>query len=449
MKYLNFSKKSEQTNNREFWFCVICVIFLATSHILGKTAFVVLSIVMYLCIIAFCHPNKIIPCILFFLPWAPIIKLTPNTITFTSVATLVLIIRYILMGWNLDRKNLAPMILLLIFTLGSKLIHGYSINTEYIMFFATMLMLSYLLPNIKDKTEFEKCIVYYSTGIILAAIIAIIFQDNRNIKDFINIQSDAYIAKRMTGFIGDANFYSAQIVPAFAGTLIIICHNRRKTVRYAILAIILAGVGVVAVSKSFLICISLVFMCFILNMIRTNRRGILKLIPIVGLFVVIVISSSFFSYIIESYTTRFSLATNMEKLTTGRDVLWQDYLGYIMTNPIELILGQGLTPVVLVRQASHNSIIQSLYQFGVVGCGFLSFWIYKMIKNQSNIYRITMLILWIIGCFSMWQGLDILFFDDFFCIMALFSIGIKELSMYKEDSDHNEINRISKSRYFV
>ena len=317
------------------------------------------------------------------------------------------------------------------------------------MFFATMLMLSYLLPNTKDKTEFEKCIVFYATGIILAAIVAIVFQDNKNIKDFINIQSDAYIAKRMTGFIGDANFYAAQIVPAFAGTLIIICRNKSKTIRFTLLAFMLAGVGVVAVSKSFLICVTLVFVCFVMNMLQINRRGIIKLIPIIGLCLLFVISSSFFSYIIESYETRFSLATNMEKLTTGRDVLWQEYLGYTVRNPIELILGQGLTPVVLVHQASHNTIIQSLFQFGIIGCAFLSIWLYKMIKNQNNMNRITIIILWIIGCFSMWQGLDILFFDDFFCIIALFSIGIKESCMYKENRDYDETNRISKSRYFV
>ena len=121
MKYLNFSKKSEKKNNdnRVFCFCIICALSLAASHILGRNAVVVLSIAMYLCILIFCDAKLIIPCILFFLPWSPIIKLAPNNITFTSVGTLVLIIRCILTGWNLEWKNIIPIILLLILTLGS------------------------------------------------------------------------------------------------------------------------------------------------------------------------------------------------------------------------------------------------------------------------------------------------------------------------------------------
>ena len=83
-------------------------------------------------------------------------------------------------------------------------------------------------------------------------------------------------------------------------------------------------------------------------------------------FLVYVASSSLFRDKIDVILTRFSWADNASELTTGRTDLWKIYLTAIFDSPRLLLLGQGFTNVLIAPKASHNTLIQLVYQFGIL-----------------------------------------------------------------------------------
>ena len=79
------------------------------------------------------------------------------------------------------------------------------------------------------------------------------------------------------------------------------------------------------------------------------------------------------------------------------------------------------------NRASHNTIIQMLYQFGIIGTIILITWIvslsryFKNKMQKNSLVYIGLLLTAFVGFYSSWVALDMLYFDDFF----YFSNGIE------------------------
>ena len=96
-----------------------------------------------------------------------------------------------------------------------------------------------------------------------------------------------------------------------------------------------------------------------------------------------------------------------------------------------LIFGQGYTDILyeaVNNRASHNTIIQFIYQLGIIGTITLIEWIINLskcfkekIRNKTIIY-IGLLVTAFVGFFTSWLALDMLFFDDFFYFIIVFFV---------------------------
>jgi len=93
----------------------------------------------------------------------------------------------------------------------------------------------------------------------------------------------------------------------------------------------------------------------------------------------------------------------------------------IFDSPRLLLLGQGFTNVLIAPRASHNTLIQLVYQFGIFGGTLLVAWqwgLYREIIGRQRLadvkaIRTAMLAA---GAILPWIALDILFFDELFLI---------------------------------
>jgi len=145
------------------------------------------------------------------------------------------------------------------------------------------------------------------------------------------------------------------------------------------------------------------------------------------------------SAMFDTVLSRFVGATNMSALTTGRTDLWVNYLRELGDNPMMLLFGNGYTDVTVGGRAAHNTLIQLLYQFGVVGYIFLIGWFVCFIRTLLNGMRIhrarlTQLAILFIGAFGPWMALDYLFFDEFF----LFPIYLCAAIRFMAEQDQAE-----------
>lgn len=78
---------------------------------------------------------------------------------------------------------------------------------------------------------------------------------------------------------------------------------------------------------------------------------------------------------------------------------------------------------------SHNTLIQLVYQFGLIGIPFLVSWVVISLRNlfaQFNVGCVQWkhVLLVCVGVALPWMGIDILQFDEFFLLPIYAVIGI-------------------------
>ncbi len=422
------------------------------AQVSGFLPLILLAVFFYMIIISTSKKEYLIPLMLFFLPWSPLLKLTPLSISFTSITTLVVLISILFKKPSYKASLIVSMLGLFAVNFIAKAINGYSIEANYIMCFAMFFLFPQLYNMYSEDIDFENCAVFFSLGIILATIASSVYGTNPNILPYVRVMENTVLeVTRYCGFYGDPNFYSVQIVTAVGCMLTIISKKKTNLIINIVLTVILVLCGLTSVSKSYIMCIAVVFIIWLVNLML--KRPSKFVIAILALFVIafVLLTSGILTGSIDQYMARFELAEDASSLTTGRSDIWESYLAFMLENPLDLFLGQGYTSVNVVEgRATHNTPIQILYQFGIVGTIFFVIWLFSFRKTQET-YRKTdslTVMLLIVSCFSMWLGLDMLFADDFFLIIFLFFIGVNDSRKHEIEEGQYNANEYRNNNYY-
>lgn len=428
-------KNGDHKTGRALFYAIATAIVIVIAQTTESRILILLALASYLATVLFTKDGAIFPLFLFFLPWSTILKLSPGSISFASIATILVFLKYCVKEYfnngriEIERNLIISVFAMAVITILAKIFHMYDFSANYIMFFFMLVAFPFLYYKVGNKTDFVDCIRFYSIGIILASISSLLFGDSPGISRYVNVYSDGYLfvgVRRLCGFYADPNFYSAQIVTAFGGLLLVMTETYKKSKINLVLCITILVCGLVSVSKAFLLCVVLVAIAWLFSVLFSHPTKLfsilLALITIAG----IALASGALDSIIEQYTIRFNLSTNSASLTTGRTELWTEYMIFLMNSLPNFLLGQGYTSVFnSVSMGSHNTVIQCVYQLGVLGFIVLVIWFFLFDKRSTKRkFELWPCICWLIACFSMWTGLDILFFDDFFLNVVLFWIGI-------------------------
>jgi len=406
---------------------IVLVLLLCVTQIIGNTLLIVPCLAAFLVFVGWCCSNNYtLPILLFFLPWSPILRTSPDSYSFfTFGLVLVCAISVIKKRFHFKKYPLAIGIVLLFLTLVAKVANGHGLSFDY----AAFMMLIVVFPVVKEewregKYEFYQVVVFFALGVVIAALCALNFAVFPNITRFIRVDSYLTVTRR-SGFYGDANFYTAQITAALGGclTLLLTQKKRGHTVLLGIMTFVLLYCGFLSASKSFVIVAAMVVALWIIAFLRMRGRTGFKVIMLIAIILaaVVIATSALFGELIEVLATRFSFSNDLDSFTTGRTALWISYVKEILNNVKLFFLGEGFTSVRVNDRASHNSLLQTFYQFGFLGAPFLAVWVgtfYRDASTRGYKRRRTTLEQVIIatGVFMPWLAIDILFFDDFFLL---------------------------------
>lgn len=208
----------------------------------------------------------------------------------------------------------------------------------------------------------------------------------------------------------------------------------------AIVSVFLLYCGLLSASKSFIIITACLFFVWIPILLKKQNRGSTAAKVFIGLLCagIIVLSSTTFQELFKIIDTRFSYASSVSELTTGRTDLWQTYINEFIHNPVLVLLGEGFSSVIIGKRASHNTIIQGVFQFGIIGFPFLIAWFVITIKNLiSNISdkkpHFLYILLMGVGIVLPWMALDIIFFDELFLLPVYGALAVAYSSLELED----------------
>ena len=425
-------------NKKYIWGSALLALLLCVAQIIGNS---IILLGVLACFIAFlawaCLENYTLPILLFFLPWASILRLSTESYSFYTFGLVMISLMCIIKKqFRFKNMYLTTGLIITLLTLLAKLLNGHFLTFDYIAF----MMLLFVFPVVKEeylagKYDFYVVVIFLSLGTIIAALCAKQFMGYPNIRDYINVHSYLNIT-RMTGFYDDPNFYAAQITAASGGCFFLILKQteRKRILFIALLLVLLLYCGILSGSKSFAMVFALIAGLWYLEIVRMRGRFGLKVVLIIGsiLLATYVAGSAVFGGWIQVIITRFSFATDFSSFTTGRTELWNNYFHAISSDVKLALLGQGFSQTLVKGRASHSTILQIIYQFGLLGAPVLCTWIVFFFRDTFNYGKIKKgqllsVLMIATGVFLPWMAIDALFFDEFFLFQMYVFVALQEM----------------------
>ena len=418
---------------------LLVAVWLLVAQVMGNTILLIPCLVCFMALVLLASVNKmLIPVLMFFLPWAPLIKITPGTTSVYTVALLLaLMICVVLWGRNINAVHIVPALLLMASALIIKLAYGYSINNDFIVFSVFLFALPFLSGENGGEYGFYELTVFFSLGIVLAALSAQQLNMFPTISRFIEVIT-LHDQIRLSGYYGDPNFYSAHITTAMAGIMILVLKEKQLKKRLFLLSILvlLTYSGFISVSKSFALVAVCILIFWIMQLLfqkeKLSVKVMLFLTIIIG--VLFVLFSTVFSDLIEMMLNRlFTSGTNISAFTTGRVEIWKSYLEKLSDNTLLLLFGIGCTNELINGRTAHNSLIQCVYQLGISGtvmflAWFMCFLSTMLGQRKLNFSHLMQTAILIVGSIGPWFALDMMFFDEFFLVPFFVLVGIRYIT---------------------
>ena len=423
--------------------CFLEAIWLLAAQMLNVTVILLPCLVCFLALVGWAAiQNAAMPVMLFFLPFAPLLKFQPGSISFFTIALLLVYGIYAVTGSRQIRiVHLIPALLLVVLTLITKTAYGYEIDNTYILFVITLMLVPFLTRELDGGYDFSWLTVCFALGICLAAITARYLTVLPTISRYIDVNTSLGMIRR-SGYNGDPNFYSAHITAALSGLLILMLsnHKRNKVFFSLVLICMLLYCGLMSVSKSFLLISACLLLLWLAALLFQRGRVSVKVTMIVALIIagLFFLSSTVFTDMLDTLFSRFGRDSNLSDLTTGRTDVWTHYIRSMLEDGRLLLFGQGYSDVILGEKPTHNTLLEGIFQFGLIGFVLMVTWMVYYVRTLLDGARIrrhqtVCLILLLIGIFGPWMALDYLFFDEFFLLPIYACMAVRFLHQQQGD----------------
>ena len=175
---------------------------------------------------------------------------------------------------------------------------------------------------------------------------------------------------------------------AISGLLININNKKAKIIDYAMIAFCIF-IGLLTVSRTFLLCLVISFLLYILLQQTSVTKKIATITGITFAICILLLAVvKFFPEIIENYTLRFG----EEDVTGGRSYLFEIYNELVFSSPDRLLFGIGIQNIAekasiimgTVIMVPHNGYQQLVVAWGIPGLILMVLFVYQIIKKANN-----------------------------------------------------------------
>lgn len=417
---------------------LVNVFLLSLGHAYNSQGLLWGALIAFSISVIFSRKGDFLPLMLFYLPWSPVLKTDPNAFSFSTLVVPIVCLTVLWGGFKKGQcfkiKNFVVPLFFTAYTLFVKLFNALSLQMPYMFFILMLFFIPLYVSSFRKEIRFERCVLFLTAGILSACVASEILMNYPHMLQYIAVdQSEQIGLSRLCGFYGDPNYYSAQILVTIAALLILIGKTTTKSMLLGaqlVSIIALLYFGLQSVSKTFILSLTSLFVVWMCNFLTEKRRISYKLGMILAVVMVvgIVLSTNLFSDQINHYLMRFGRVSDMNSLTTERNTLWGVYLNYLASNIDKLVFGIGLSEdqvrILLKTNNAHNTLIEIMYQLGIVG-GLILLWWWKTVfrgltdKLKMDFSNKVYLLILAGSIFLPWFALDMLYFHEFFYFIIL------------------------------
>lgn len=380
-----------------------------------------------------------LPVLCFLLPFANIIKISPGQISIFTVFFAIYVLRIIFKTGRLNRM----------FLFTAFIFAGYCLAISgpgKIVTIVTMVCGFTMLREVTESDDYDYRHVLYAFcfGIIISSAIGAFRDYLPVIRSFsmdttYKVGHEEY-AQRFVGLNSNPNYFTMDITVALGCLITTICTEKMRPI-YALLFAVLAVFGLMSVSKSFLIVLTIMIVILLLNSLRSGGTTFLKLafaLVIVGALILIFAEEAVSTYIVR--LTKDS-SGDLSSVTTGRSDIWIAYIKEMLRSFRTLFFGAGLGEN--YEHGAHNTYIEMVYQTGLVGV-VLYLFVFKSsvaIKKlpKSVFYYVPILLLLI-----RFMGIGMFTQDSLWYYVTLICLLIKEGNKLSDLKNQKQVNKIKR-----
>ncbi len=320
--------------------------------------------------------------ILFFLlPFGLIYKYPGATTSFFTIIQLFVIGKhYIFNKKNLNTRIFFIIMLVMIYFLLRMNSYYMAIPKLLCAFLLVIVFIdNYNKDDVKDYTNF------LMFGIFLSSFLGLFKETIPQLLSYYSDLNYGYIngvkTLRFSGLFDDPNYFSMALICCLV-LLIVLYHSKKyKTPFFLITFAMLSVLGLFTYSKSFLLIYAATIIYSILLTMKQRKIGItiFQVVLVIGALSVI------FSGKIEIFNNIFSRFSDSQGLTTGRDVIWQNYWSVINESDLNKLFGLGLDAPYVLEKAAHNMYIELIYYVGYTGLViYMLSWIVVLFSKHTS-----------------------------------------------------------------
>lgn len=297
-----------------------------------------------------------------------------------------------------EKKTICLLIILFLYEMALTIINigiNSSIFSLFTLFGSYIFVI--LIINKPEYINKSKIFKYFFVGFLISALAGYMYPISK-------WGTSIPLAYRYKGLLRDSNYYSIDALLIMLSSM----YEKKKITKEAIIIFI---VGLLAVSKMFILVSIVSFFLFALYSIfnLNDKKKTLKFlimffaIPIVLYFV---LKTEFISTIINKYVYR----TDSDSLLTGREYIYDYYGNQLINNPINLIFGKSTNYALVLgigtdiddsfysNIVAHNTYLDLILSWGIFGSCIYVFLLYliqneykkraKIIKSKINVRKL-------------------------------------------------------------
>lgn len=254
------------------------------------------------------------------------------------------------------------------------------------------------------KYQINETLVFYmyGIGVIIAGICGTMLLPIPNLESYImplGWKVGGIRLIRLQGLTVNPNYFSLDVNLAIAAILSLSnTANLSRIGKQIKISVIfgLCAIGVMTLSKSFLVVSFLTFLYFAWAN-RTKNLYSFVLFFIVIVFVYTNISNIQYADALLSRMSDDSDTT--DALTSSRSYIWLSYINSLFSNPDFIIWGSGANSNGVIVDGAprgpHNTYLEAIYHFGIIGSLWL-FWIISSLMKSPKQTRIHYLPLFVV-----------------------------------------------------
>lgn len=328
------------------------------NSIFGVAAF--LFHLMLLCTIA---PSEYVILLYALLPWAYVYKISGIATSLFSILVIATVLRNMLNLRRMDKDFIMPLVLFILIVVMQAKMNNRTMLVMFIKLIFNLILL-YQMSSFYKPGQLKPVLLVFAFSVILSSIVAQYTPNKALFLNKIKVEGVlvAFKYARFTGLQNDPNYYNASLVISLLG----LCYLYIKRDIGAIffpLALICVYFGFLTYSKSFFLLLLMWFALLVYYAFQKKRRMLGTVLLLLSIIAVMFI----FSGKVEVINVLMDRFNDPNGITTGRTDTWKTYGEYLFENVLALLFGNGFGTMVLNAHASHNTYIDLIYCFGIVG----------------------------------------------------------------------------------